>query len=183
MLDMFHSIFNVVSMGYIAHPPLFLCYNTSMDIRLEKAYKQDIDALDAIVKRAFAPLYEIYKDEKSPYLESKERLEFKILYRDGCYYKIYCGETLCGGVFVYHKNGKHRIGTIYIDPEYQNKKIAQTALALVFDIYTNVKAWELDVPEDQEANIRCYTKMGFVDTGKREAVNERLTLAYYKKEF
>ena len=153
-----------------------------MDIRLEKAYKQDIDALDVIMKRAFAPLYEVYKDEKSPYLESKERFEFKVLYKDGCYYKIYCGDILCGGVFVYQQDDIYRIGTIYIDPEYQNRKIAQSALALVFDMYPKVKTWELDVPADQPANIRCYTKMGFVDTGRREIINERLTLAYYKKE-
>ena len=153
-----------------------------MDIRLEKAYKQDIDALDVIMKRAFAPLYELYKDEKSPYLESKERFEFKILYKDGCYYKIYFGDVLCGGVFVYQQDGIYRIGTIYIDPEYQNRKIAQSALGLVFGMYPKVKTWELDVPSDQPANIRCYTKMGFTDTGRREVINERLTLAYYKKE-
>ena len=153
-----------------------------MNIHLEKASKADIDALDAIKKRAFAPLYEIYKDEKSPFLESKERLEFKILYRDGCYYKIYCDDIICGGVFVYQKDSIHRIGIIYIDPDYQNKKIAQSALGIVFDMYPEVKTWELDVPADQESNIRCYTKMGFVDTGRREEINERLTLAYYKKE-
>jgi len=152
-----------------------------MNITLKKANTADIPALLEIQRHAFATLYEQYSDEKSPYLQTEEELEFRITYPDGCYFKILHDGVLCGGIFVYKKEEHHRIGIIYIDPDFQNMKIGQSAISLAFELYPNAKKWELDVPSDQTANIKCYTKMGFGDTGKREKINDKLTLAYFER--
>lgn len=34
---------------------------------------------------------------------------------------------------------------------------------------------------EEKGNCRLYEKLGYRDTGKREIVNERMTLIYYEK--
>lgn len=98
------------------------------------------------------------------------------------YFSIMFDDVICGGVAVYKPSTEnHWIAIIYIDPEYQNTKIAQTAISLLFEMYPNAKKWGLDFPIDRIANKKCYERLGYTDTQKREVINDKLTLAIYEK--
>ena len=155
-----------------------------MNIEIKIADLSDLDKLHEIKLAAFRPLYEIYQDEASPYKHTKNHMATRMNRLDCDYYKILCDSEICGGAAVYKVAVVYNwLAIIYISPFYQNKKIAQTAISLLFDKYPFVKKWGLDFPIDMLPNRKCYEKLGFTDTHKREIINEKLTLAVYEKSF
>lgn len=153
-----------------------------MNIQIEKAKVEDVNALDIIQKAAFKRLYEIYRDEKSPYLKGVDEI-LKWLSMDKIHYwKIYSDEHLCGGIAYYKKSeGEYYLARIYIDPCYQGNGIAKQAILLCEKEILDVRRYTLDFPIDQVANQKCYESAGYIDTRMREVINEKLTLAIYEK--
>lgn len=78
-------------------------------------------------------------------------------------------------------NGEYYLARLYILPELQRNGIDSVAIRLCETFYTSVRKWSLDYPEDLIANKRCYESCGYIDTGKREVKNEKLTLAVCEK--
>ena len=153
-----------------------------MDLQLIRATPQDADDLLSVQKRCFQPLFERYRDERSPYNEPIERMLFKIGYGNVAYYKIIYQRALAGGIFVYEtEGGLFRVGILYVLPECQSKGIGQKAIALAEALHGDAVRWELDCPEDLPANRRCYEKAGYRLTGRKEVINDHLTLVYYGK--
>ena len=70
--------------------------------------------------------------------------------------------------------------TIFILPEFQGKGIAQETIRLCEEMHGNGN-WELDTILQESKNCHLYEKMGYRQTGKTEAINERLTLVFYEK--
>ncbi len=153
-----------------------------MNITIKLAEDQDFTKLYKMKKAAFKPLFLKYNDVNSPYNHTLENMILRSRLENCDYYKILCDEAICGGTAVYKKNeSENWLAIIYISPHFQNMKIAQTAIKQLFDIYTSVKKWGLDFPIDMIKNKRCYEKIGFKDTLKREIINDKLTLALYEK--
>lgn len=153
-----------------------------MNITVQKITSTDIKKLHKIKKRAFKPLYDIYQDTTSPYNHTIDHIALRNNRPDCDYYKILCDGVMCGGTAVYKKSADYYwLDIIFIDPDYQNKKIAQAAISILFDMHPDAKIWGLDFPIDMLPNKKCYERMGFMDTGKREVINNKLTLAVYEK--
>ena len=153
-----------------------------MNINLELASVEDAQALLNIQKEAFKPLYEIYNDDISPYLHSIEDMEISITYPQGAYYKIIADGFLCGASRIaWNKDGLHRVMISYIASEYFGKGIVTEALGCIEKLHPKATAWETDVPVDQPKNIRSIEKAGYISTGEREIINDKLVLAYYRK--
>ena len=154
-----------------------------MLITIEKAYEKDAESLVALQKQAFEELYMIYQDKNSPFLITVDEMIERISYENGNYYKILCNNELCGGIFVFKlEEGIYKIANIYVQPKYQNQGVANTAISLVEKTEPDAKTQEIDFPIDQIKSKKCYEKLGYVDTEKREVINDKLTLAYYRKE-
>jgi GNAT superfamily N-acetyltransferase len=152
-------------------------------IYVEKAYTKDAECLLYIQKQAFEPLYKIYNDKESPYLEDLDILKRKINYKEGYYYKVLLNEVLCGGIFVFKlSKKKYKIGNIYIAPDFQNKGIGKRVIKIVETSLLNAEEWEIDFPVDQHVNRKCYVSSDYSDTGKREVINDKLTLAFFTKK-
>lgn len=153
-----------------------------MNIQLLKATADDAENLVSIQKKAFKRLYDIYKDERSPYLKGIEEF-FRWLNNSNIrIYKIHADEMLCGGIAVFKMlDDEYYLARLYILPELQRQGIASKAIKLCEAYFEGAKKWVLDFPADQIANKRCYEKAGYVDTGIREIKNEKLTLAVYEK--
>lgn len=155
-----------------------------LKVKIIKAQKKDATSLLDIQKEAFSPLYDWYIDEQSPYLHTIDMMIDRINRVDSDYYKILANGLLCGGLCVYKlENDFLWLAIVYIKPEYQNKKIAQTAISLAEGKYPAAKKWGLDFPIDQIKNKKCYERLGFKDSGKRNVINDKLTLAVYEKMF
>jgi len=153
-----------------------------MNVQLYKATADDAENLVSIQKKAFKKLYDIYKDEKSPYLKGTAEFYRWLNHPNVSIYKIYADEMLCSGIAVFKKpDDEYYLARLYILPELQRQGIASKAIKLCEACFEGAKKWMLDFPADQIANKKCYEKAGYIDTEVRDIKNDKLTLAIYEK--
>ena len=154
-----------------------------MEVMLERANLDDAQSLLMIQKQAYEPSYKMYKANIDPHLEKIEEMKSKIMHTDGVYYKIMLDGKLCGGLYVFKlEEGIYKIGNIYVLSEYQSKGVCTKAVAIAESLKPDATEWEADVPSDQQKNIGLFVKSGYKDTGRRVAINDKLTLAFYRKK-
>jgi len=82
---------------------------------------------------------------------------------------------------VEHSPTRYELASISILPKYQRRGIAQKAIALAESFYPEAEMWFLDFPIDRPMNKKCYENLCYQDTGERNQINKRLTLAVYRK--
>ena len=153
-----------------------------MIISISPANADDAENLTVIQKRAFERLYIIYQDEANPYLRGSNEIVSQI--ESGKYdiYKIFADGSLCGGISIRNNgNGEYYLHRIYVLPQLQGKGIARKAIELCEKNYPDAKRWKVDFPIDQLANKKCYENSGYYDTGLRETLSDKLTLAFFEK--
>lgn len=162
-----------------------------MNISIRATQENESMKLSTIQKAAFLSLYEKYHDSDSPYLRDKTDISNRL--KSDCfrYFTIFLDEEIVGGVLYKCKGstpfidnleeGHYYLQRVYIRPEHQGKKIAQTAILLCEKELSDAKCFFVDFPNDLEKNRRCYEGVGFQDTGERLPVQPNLILACYKK--
>ena len=150
-------------------------------ITITPATAADAPLLADIQRQAFAPLYALYQDEGSPYLRGEEEILCWLTLPHWHVWTIHADGILCGGIAVReHAADMLYLARLYISPTHQRQGIAARAIALCELSFPPHTHWQVDFPADQPANRRCYKAAGYRDTGRREQVNERLTLAIYE---
>lgn len=151
-------------------------------IALNKAVEGEAEELLAMQKEVFMPLYIKYQNhETSPANYTVEKLlkRFDI----GDYYKILYEDNLAGSVFVYEKEpGIMKFKIINIRKEYENKGIAQEVMNRLELIYAQAECWELETILSEKRNSYLYEKMGYVQFGELQHINDKLTIVSYKKQ-
>lgn len=162
-----------------------------MKITVRATSESEALELSEIQKAAFLPLYEKYHDEGNPALRGVEDVANRLTSDYFRYFTILIDEEIVGGIFYRCQgstpfedeleDGKYYLQRVYIKPDKQGKKIAQTAILLCEKELSDAKCFLVDFPEDLEKNKRCYEKVGFKDTGKRSSIHQGLVLACYEK--
>lgn len=156
----------------------------NMEVKLLRANVDDAEELHAMQVRAFRELLEKYQDfDTSPASEGVEKVEGRLKQEFTYFYFICVGAKKAGAVRVIDRKetGKNkRISPIFLLPEFQGQGIAQKAIRLCEEIHGE-EGWELDTILQEPKNCYLYEKMGYRQTGKKEVVNERLTLVFYEK--
>ena len=160
-------------------------------ISIRNTIVQEVQVLCEIQKQAFLPLYEKYHDEGNPCLRGVEDVANRLNSPFFRYFTIYEDEEIVGGVlykckgkcpfFDSLKEGEYYLQRVYIKPDRQCKKIAQTAILLCEKEFPDAKSFYVDFPEDLIKNRKCYEKAGFRDTGKRLEAEPGLVLACFEK--
>lgn len=153
-----------------------------MEIR--RFNEQDIDAVFAIQRAAYRPLYEKYRDDATnPYMESRETVLRKYTRPETIGYVFIIDGVTVGAVRIRADaaTGRGRVSALGILPEYQGRGIAQRALAHIEKLHPEVDHWSLDTILQEAGNCHLYEKLGYERTGLTEEVNERLTLVFYEK--
>jgi ribosomal protein S18 acetylase RimI-like enzyme len=85
------------------------------------------------------------------------------------YYKILFQGRIVGGLILFLMGEGHtEVGRIWVDPEYQNQGIGQTAMREMFDLYPDVRNWTLGTPSWAERNQHFYEMLGFVKVRETE---------------
>lgn len=161
-----------------------------MDVKIRNTKASEAEHLSQIQKAAFQPLYEKYHDAASPYLRGPEDI-LRLLNKDYRHFTIFCDGVTVGGIFYRLRgkrspvdvigDGEYYLCRVYVHPDYQGRGIASKAILLCQREFPDAKAYYVDFPCDLEKNRRCYEKAGYSDTGKRLAVEENLTLAFFRK--
>lgn len=140
-----------------------------------------IDEVYDIQRRAYAPLYHKYHDDGNPYLESKETVFAKYTNALTEGYVFFENDIPVGAVRVIQRGDTCKISALAVLPDYQGRKIAQTALPEIEKLYPNVRRWKLDTLLQEAGNCHLYEKLGYVRTGVPTVINDKLTLVGYEK--
>lgn len=75
---------------------------------------------------------------------------------------------------------RKRISPIWIMAEFRNKGYAQQAMIELEKTY-GPNHWCLDTILQEKGNLYLYEKMGYVQTGKIEHINEKMDIVFYEK--
>ncbi|WP_024856471.1 GNAT family N-acetyltransferase [Ruminococcus albus] len=153
-------------------------------IRLVKANAEDASLVQRLQREAFMPLYERYHDDgTSPAFETVSGVAEKIAYSD--FLIIYLDDTPVGGVRVrrFENDGEvaRNISPLFVIPQYWDKGIGSEVMKVLFDTYFDADKWTLATIEEDVRNCHFYEKHGFIPTGTRSVINERMTIIGYEK--
>lgn len=155
-----------------------------MAITLEKATLVDADALHQLQVKAFLPLLKKYQDfATNPACESIDKIVERINSSLRGFYKIKKGDRLVGGIAIKHVSDDCLwIGPIFVDPDFQNQKIAQKAMVLIETFFPHVTKFELATLKQETGHIHLYQKMGYNLIDRKEKVNNLLDLVFFEKK-
>lgn len=155
-----------------------------MDVRLVKIGIEDAEKLWNMQVTAFKELYDKYQDtETSPAAEPMDKVIMRLKQPFTYCYFIIANSMAVGAIRVVdqHKYGiAKRISPVFIMPEYRNRGFAQKAIKLAEEKH-GCSDWELDTILEEKGNCYLYEKMGYCQTGKFKAINDKTTLVFYKK--
>ena len=144
---------------------------------------QDIETIWKMQVEAFTELLDKYQDfDMSPATESLEKIIAKFEQPWTTYYYIVENDIVVGAVRIVNKNdgSRKRISPIWIMGEFRNKGYAQQAMIELENIYGS-DHWCLDTILQEKGNLHLYEKMGYVQTGKVEHINEKMDIVFYEK--
>lgn len=147
---------------------------TELALLFEPVSEPDIPELTAVMTRAFdddsrrhlgherggPPGYDDGEYFRKWLLGTRETV--------GC--KIVSEGKIIGGIIVWiFESGHNRLGTIFVDPAYQNLGVATRAWEHIQVSYPEAKSWVLDTPAFATKNHHVYeAKWGFSKVGERE---------------
>lgn len=153
-----------------------------MEIKLQRASLQDAELILSMQKESFLQLYEKYRDaDTNPANESIVKVKERLLQSFTYYYLIKADAQTVGAIRVVDKKtGSKRTSPLFVLPAYRNLGIAQMAIHAAEEIHGS-SDWELETIAQEEGLCRLYEKLGYRKTGKTEAINDKLTLVFYKK--
>ena len=155
-----------------------------MAITLEKATSKDADVLHALQVKSFLPTLKKYNDKQTnPACEPLEKTLGRIDGELKEFYKILKDNVLVGGIAIKHTSSDTLfLGPLFINPDYQNQKIAQEALRLIESIYLDVIVFELATISNEKGNIHLYEKMGYMATGEAKQIGNSLDVIFFRKK-
>jgi GNAT superfamily N-acetyltransferase len=157
-------------------------------LRFEEATEADIPELTAAMTRAF-------DDDAQRHL-GQER-GGPPGYDDGTFfrrwlfgsqesvgYKIVAQGRVIGGIILWiFDHGENSLGTIFVDPAYQDRGVATRAWEFIQATYPDAKSWTLQTPAYAVKNHHVYeTKWGFTKVGEGEFEGPGGKVFIYKKE-
>lgn len=155
-----------------------------MEIQLVRAQIGDAQMIWRMQIKAFARLLEIYRDvDTNPGSEPVDKVIMRLKQTFTYYYLIQADGENVGAIRVIDQReaGKNkRISPLFILPEHQGKGYAQRAMREAERLHGSGH-WELDTILQERGNCYLYEKMGYRQTGKTKAINERMTLVWYEK--
>ena len=150
-----------------------------MEIRFERATKEDALKLIEVQDKAFLEDYERYGTCPG-YKRSEGSMLNSI--NNAYTFKIIADNQIVGDIIVRQESEQtYHLGGLCVIPEYENKGIGQAAIAFIENYFKDAKAWTLDTPADKLRNHYFYQKCGFKIVGNKEAEGVKLVLFFKKK--
>jgi len=160
-------------------------------IEIRRTLAEEAETLWKIQTEAFLPLYEKYQDEGNPCLRGVWDVAMRLENPAFRNYTVLEDGAIVGGILYKCEGstpfrealqaGEYYLQRVYIRPERQGQKIAQTAILLTQADFPDAVCFYVDFPADMEKNRRCYEAAGFRDAGERSSIHPGLVLAGYEK--
>ena len=155
------------------------------EIRFIEAKQDDIQALTEVMTRSFNDDAQRFqgKSEGGPDGYNDGRF-FQQWMRTGYCWKILLADRLIGAFLIfkdYPQEGSNVLGTIFLDPKFQNHGIGSYVMDYVHQTFP-AKRWVLDTPEWHTRNHHFYEKLGYQKVGEQEEPQAGFTLRIYQKD-
>jgi hypothetical protein len=89
-------------------------------------------------------------------------------FRETVGYKILAGGRIIGGLILWiYPHGRNELGTIFVDPAYQDRSVGLRTWAFIQATYPDARSWTLRTPAFAIKNHYFYeTKLGFTKVGE-----------------
>ncbi len=157
-----------------------------MELKYEKITEEDIPDLTQVMTRAFDDDAQKHLGVQKGGPEGYDNGEFfrKWLfpYDDSEGYKILFEDQIIGGFIVWIlEDGNSILGTIFVDPAWQDKGVGTQAWAFIEKMYPDAKSWTLGTPSYATKNHHFYEKCGFIKVREEEAPDHPGTSFIYRK--
>ena len=148
----------------------------------------DIPSLAPVMKQAFDDDARKHLGQESggpPGYDDGEFFRTWLLpYEESVGYKIMSGERLIGGIIVWILPEGHNIlGTIFVDPAFQDRGVGFETWAFIEATYPKTKSWRLATPTWATKNHHFYVKCGFVEVESDPLIPAEDETTIYRKEF
>jgi GNAT superfamily N-acetyltransferase len=145
----------------------------SQALKFEEISEADIPDLTAVMTRAFDDDSQKHRGIEHGGPEGYNTGEFfrKWLfgYKESEGYKILLGNNVIGSFIVWiFEHGENVLGTIFVDPVYQDRGIGTQAWQFIEATYSDTKRWTLETPIWAVKNHHFYEKCGFHRVETRE---------------
>jgi len=103
-------------------------------------------------------------------------------YPESVGYKILVDEIIIGGIIVWIlPKGHHILGTIFVDPEYQDKGVGQRIWTFIEETYPETISWRLGTPSWATKNHHFYQKCGFAKVDSDPLIKAEEDIVIYRK--
>jgi ribosomal protein S18 acetylase RimI-like enzyme len=154
-------------------------------LRIVEATEADIPAMTEVMTRSFDDDSQRFRGEPEggPDGYNDGRFLRKWMAPGYCC-KIVVGDRIIGAFIIfkdYPQTGTNVLGTIFLDPEYQNLGIGSHVMNYVHQTFP-AKHWRLDTPEWHTRNHHFYEKLGYKKVGEQEEPHADFTLRIYQKD-
>jgi GNAT superfamily N-acetyltransferase len=147
----------------------------------------DIQALTSVMTRAFDDDAQKHLGVERGGPEGYDNGDFfrtwLFPYEESIGYKILSGGEVIGGLIVWILPEGHNIlGTIFVDPEMQDKGVGELAWRFIEESYLETVSWRLATPTWATKNHHFYTKCGFSKVESDPLIPAEEDIAIYRKE-
>ncbi len=147
----------------------------------------DIPVLMPVMKRAFDDDARKHLGKESggpPGYDDGEFFRTWLLpYQESVGYKIRSGDQVIGGIIVWILPEGHNIlGTIFVDPEYQDLGVGQQTWQFIEETYPETRSWRLGTPVWAIKNHHFYAKCGFKRVESDPLIPPEEDTTIYRKE-
>ena len=147
----------------------------------------DIPALTPVMKRAFDDDAQKHLGKESggpPGYDNGDFFRTWLLpYQESVGYKIISREIVIGGIIVWIlPEGNNILGTIFVDPEYQDLGVGWNTWQFIEEIYPDTKSWRLGTPVWATKNHHFYQKCGFERVDSDPLIPPEEDSVIYRKE-
>jgi len=104
-------------------------------------------------------------------------------YQESVGYKIQLENQVIGGIIVWILPEGHNIlGTIFIDPAFQDRGFGEQTWLHIEQLYPETKSWRLGTPTWAIKNHHFYRKCGFVEVESDPMISPEEDTKIYRKE-
>ena len=156
-------------------------------LSFKKMKESDIPVLTPVMKRAFDDDAQKHLGQQQggpPGYDDGEFFRTWLLpYDESKGFKIMSEDKVIGGMIVWVLPEGHNIlGTIFIDPEFQDKGVGELSWKFVEKQYPDTKSWRLGTPTWATKNHHFYVKCGFEKVESDAMIPPEEGTTIYRKE-
>ncbi len=158
-----------------------------LNLSFSEIEENDIPLLIPVMKRAFDDDAQKHLGQERggpPGYDDGEFFRTWLLpYKESIGFKIMSREIIIGGMIVWTLPDGHNIlGTIFVDPDFQDRGVGEGSWKFIELQYPDTKSWRLGTPTWATKNHRFYTKCGFVQVESDPLIPVEEGVTIYRKE-